>query len=490
MTSKRMYFGTQERMTWVKCPAFNPDISKVGWQSTSQYLNGGATVRRSSTAHKEYQLAWNLASSDDVATITDYADRVYGDGLIYFLDPFAMSKNVLPQYWATPRLAVDDAPVFNNSDVRPTLVDTAANTNDYPTKSAVYTFSSTDSFLSLWIPLPEGYTFHFGAHGSRVGTAAVRLVPDGATGSTTTLTNWFSNGSLEVDSAQWSVYNGGTATRDNGWASSGAWSRKHVKTVTTTQGHIVLAPVAGTGIVPGSTVTMAVDVMSTTSISVSVAARATYTGTPATLEGASFGAGGSTTLSLTAGVPQRGKITVTVPALQPTQSALVTIGLQINNNGGPVGTVVYADNASLHVGTTDGKYHDGSNTTVVTAAGQTVYAWTGTPFASPSTATTTVVAGTEPVLLSPTDTQRVNTSVSGVSGVTISFWGEGTLTLAGMIAQVLPTGTTPQSGGFISGRGHSGCRFNGSPSVQGYSAPQALDYQSMSATLIETGAWE
>jgi hypothetical protein len=74
--------------------------------------------------------------------------------------------------------------------------------------------------------------------------------------------------------------------------------------------------------------------------------------------------------------------------------------------------------------------------------------------------------------------------------VTVSFSGEGTLTLAALIAQVRPLGEAVPEGNFISGRGHSGCRFAAKPSIQGYSAPQALDFQSITATLIETGDWE
>lgn len=276
MSDKVIYFGTQARMAWVQAPAIEAGIGKVGWQSVSQFLNGGAAVHVSATSHKEYQFTWALASADVTAAITDYADQIYGDGLIYFLDPFAVTNNVLPQQWAVPSLAIQDAPTFNGSDVRPTASPTVANTWGYPTTSAVYTFNSASVFKSLWIPLPAGYTFHFGAHGSSTGTAAITL------------------------------------------------------------------------------------------------------------------------------------------------------------NGANVSPLLSAD----------------SNV-------------------------------------------RTNTTVTGVPGVTISFTGEGTLTLAGLIGQVRPTGDTVPLGGFISGRGHSGCRFNTSGlEVVGYSAPQALDYQSVSARLIETGDWE
>lgn len=280
LDKKRLYFGTQERMSWVKTPAIEADISKARWSAEGVFLNGGAYVRNSSAAHKRYQFSWNLASQDDIYDIVDYADGVYGAGLIYFLEPFSQKVNCLPSFWASPRLQADDAPSLVK-DKRPTLVDTAPNSYSYPTKSAVYTFSAGDEFSTLWLPVPDGYVLHLGVHGSSTGTAAI------------------------------------TTTTDE------------------------------------------------------------------------------------SGAP------VTVNMLPVNTSALT------------------------------------------------------------------------------------NTEVSGTNGVTLSAEGEGQLTLAGVIAQVVPVGTPLASGRFRSGRGHSGCRFApNSPTVHGYSAPEGLDMVGASATLIETGAWE
>ncbi len=134
----KMWFGTRDYPQWVSCPVVDADMSKLGWQSQQLYLNGGARVRRSSTAHKEYNLSWNLQSRDNIRQINDYADGIYGDGLIYFIDPFAANRNVAPQYWAAPMLGAEDAPILHGS-VRPTTITTNTNTNGYPTKSAVYT---------------------------------------------------------------------------------------------------------------------------------------------------------------------------------------------------------------------------------------------------------------------------------------------------------------------------------------------------------------
>ena len=274
-----LYFGTKERMTWVRPPSIDADISKGKWSAEGGFLNGGAFVRGSSTGHKRYRFTWNLAAQEDIYDILDYADGLYGDGLIYFLEPFSAPTNCLPQFWAAPRLQNIDAPPLTH-DVRPTLVNTASNVFSYPTKSAVYTFTSTSTFDSLWIPIPPDYTLHFGAHGSATGTATITVQADGDTHDAVTLLG-----------------------------------------------------------VTGSTLT--------------------------------------------------------------------------------------------------------------------------------------------------------NTTVVGASGATISAEGEGQLTLAGLVAQVLPTGVSAPTGDFISGRGHSGCRFvPSSVTIQGYSAPEALDKVAATALLVEVGAWE
>lgn len=277
-----MYFGNRERMAWVKAPAFDAGISKVGWSSEGVFLNGGAYARKSTASHKRYEFAWNLASQEDIYGVLDYADGLYGSGLIYFLDPFAIMTNLLPPFWAAPRLQAVDAPSLMIDKI-PTLVNTAPNANNYPTKSAVYTLASGDIFAELWLPVPPGYTLHLGVHGSLTET--------------------------------------------------------------------------------------------------------------------------------------------TPPGITP--------------------AVIY------------------------------------TPDGGSATATT---------LLDVTTTTLTNATITGATGITLSAQGEGQLTLAGLVVQVLPIGAVAPTGTFISGRGHSGCRFVSAPQIQGYSS--ALDKIGASAVLVETGAWE
>jgi len=280
-----LWFGTRAYMQYVPQPAFNADYSKAGWDAGSQFLNGGASVRRSAGAHKVYNMAWNLASRDTLRPITDYAEGVYGDGLIYFLDAMTMDKNVLPQGWAFP--AQPGAPSLL-SKAKPTIVDTEVNSQGYPSKSAVYTLSATSVSKSIYIPIPPGYTAWVGVHGTSVAAA----------------------------------------TDPN----------------------------------------------------------------------------------------------------------------------------------------------------------------TGAPINAPSVLVTPNTGTGGPVALLPVDTpNRVNTTVAG-SGFELSLTGAGTLTIAGIIVQVLPIGATPSGGGVISGQGHSGCAFASQPSQTAYSA--ALDKVGMTATLVEVGIWK
>ena len=99
-------------------------------------------------------------------------------------------------------------------------------------------------------------------------------------------------------------------------------------------------------------------------------------------------------------------------------------------------------------------------------------------------------AAVEPTVLAAADSTRVNSEFSSVdsAGIVLKFATVAssiTFTLYGLIVQILPTGQAPETGGFISGQGHSGCQFVGKPSKTPYSAK--LDRVGMTARLEETG---
>lgn len=103
------------------------------------------------------------------------------------------------------------------------------------------------------------------------------------------------------------------------------------------------------------------------------------------------------------------------------------------------------------------------------------------------TATTDAAVATNLTLLGANTTTRTNYTLAGENGVTLTIGGTGTLTLAGLIIQVLPTGDSVAGGEWILGKGHSGCEFDDLPEDIEYSA--ALNFQAATATLTEVQAW-
>lgn len=169
-----IWFGNRKYMQWVPAPAINADFSRIGWGNKTQFLNGGASVRRSFSGHKEYNMSWNLTARDYLRPITDYAEGIYGDGPIYFVDPMAMDKNLLPQGWATPALAgLDAMPLIRG--VKPTVVENNTITLGYPASSATYTAVGTPE--KVWLPIPPGYSLWLGFHGANINNGRVQATP-------------------------------------------------------------------------------------------------------------------------------------------------------------------------------------------------------------------------------------------------------------------------------------------------------------------------
>ena len=113
----------------------------------------------------------------------------------------------------------------------------------------------------------------------------------------------------------------------------------------------------------------------------------------------------------------------------------------------------------------------------------------GTVVATPTVSAVTDGTPVTLTLLSVTNDARFNQSFASTSydGVTISLGGEGTVTLSGIMVQVLETGVTPATGGFISGQGNSGLQFVSQPTYTPYSS--ALNRVGVVAELAEYYGW-
>lgn len=190
MSRNEFYIGTREKMLQVRQPSITMPSSKAGWSSELAFLNGGTSLRRSVAAHKRYELTWNLLSRDQARPILDLADGIYGTGLVYFLDPFAANRNMLPQWWASPMQGIYDGLPLNGGDTRGEAVATPANSLDFPVQSIRYDTTGLTS-RTVWVPIPVGHTAHVGAYGANgTGGTVVATPTTGATtfGTPTTLT--------------------------------------------------------------------------------------------------------------------------------------------------------------------------------------------------------------------------------------------------------------------------------------------------------------
>lgn len=174
---KLMYFGNRNYMQWVKCPEAGATYDSQGSSQSAGYLNGGAFRRNSLSAAKRFNMSWALTSRDNIRSITDYAEGVYGPGAIYWGDPFTMDKNMLTQSFATPSLGGYDGVILDGTDERPELVPTSANTLGYPVESAQYLTGQASAPLKHWIPVPAGHTAWIGAHGDPTSTGGLRVQP-------------------------------------------------------------------------------------------------------------------------------------------------------------------------------------------------------------------------------------------------------------------------------------------------------------------------
>lgn len=173
MTSKTVWFGTEEAMGWIPAPLPGVDRSLIKRRISGQFLNGGYYAKESASGARRVQLTWPTMSGKKVRKISAYLEGTYGAGPFYYSDPFAEGVNSAPQWLAAPWLACDDAPSLRGS-IKPTKVTTPANTYKYPSYGAQYTVAGAGEKI-VRLSIPEGYTAHVGAHGSATGTAVLNV---------------------------------------------------------------------------------------------------------------------------------------------------------------------------------------------------------------------------------------------------------------------------------------------------------------------------
>ena len=86
-------------------------------------------------------------------------------------------------------------------------------------------------------------------------------------------------------------------------------------------------------------------------------------------------------------------------------------------------------------------------------------------------------------------TQRTNMQFTG-PGIAQLRSPQGTFTVNGIIAQILPNGETPKPGPFLPGLGNSAMELRDNPSITNYSAVIPNAQIGVAASFVEVGAWQ
>lgn len=162
---EQMYFGTRERMVFVAAPAPGAGFAAKGYSERLDYYNGGVGLRNSTGSHQEYDMSWGSLTRDQIEDIEDYAYNLYGDGLIHFLDPYAMDRNLFNRQWSSPKITAEDGiPLAGTT--RPVKVLLGDGGLGYPFSAAQYTITTGMPALKFHCPIPPNYVAWVGCHGS------------------------------------------------------------------------------------------------------------------------------------------------------------------------------------------------------------------------------------------------------------------------------------------------------------------------------------
>lgn len=474
-----MYFGTRDRMQWVKCPASGMGRGSQRYSSDGVFTNGGGWSTSSLAGHLVYEMNWNFLRQTEKEAIRDYYDGTYGSGLIYFLDPFAMSRNVLPAAWANPALALEGGPpmspvaLYEQQNVTPPASYGRTNlaTNPLPASDTGWAISGGETL-----------TFIADDGGQPALEAMDPLGDGGMYTDPTDRTN--------PEIGQWVAFGVDVKGLDADIAAAMALRVMGYGGTEVDNGAVQSRPVTTTG-------------YTRISVAAQVTARdpAGYLRTliwpypsPASPHAFRF---------RKAVVAVADTETAALSAVEPyfdgntpdTQDRVHFWEDEINNSisvempsfsaiGAPSRGIRYTSDAYTHfkkhwIPVPDGyTLHIGAIHTADSGCGIEVVTETGERAVLPHD------TDPYPHLIPATAINNCN------GGATVSLFGTGDVVIQGIMAQVLPDGEVPQTDRFISGQGHSGCRFSGDIVDTGYSAPSALDYSALSFTLRETGSWE
>lgn len=472
---RKMWFGTKQFSRWIKVQSPGSAPALMGSSERLDFGNGGVALRESINGHMEYALTWNRVTAREAREITDFASGLFGDGPYYLSEPSSTGQNVLNKAWSAPGLTAKDG-IPLAGDARPEIVQNLDQSQGYPFEMAKYLVGAADPVRKFYLPVPPGHVAWVGAHGDTASTLALvaqptvrgisagpsTSIPVAGVNTPVRFTHGFpasgEQSGIELSLGKPSglpVENrrnrfprpAPSTTTDFGPTNA---------TMSIADGGIKMTSTlsaSGLGVrlnwqltgrrpsvSPGEDVTFSADSLSTS-------------GRQASLSILFYDAGGSYIPGSIVtsddfggtGVFQRGSVSGVAPAGATTAAFYVGNGTGAINSGDSIVFRRFLFGAS-------GSYFDGDTAPV----GNLTYEWAGE-------------AGNSESIEYATQTV-------------------GTITLAGIMVQVLPTGITPENGPFISGQGAGGLEFEGRVHPVPYSL--AHDSWGLAVKLVETEDWK
>lgn len=183
----QMWFGTVDgiaaKLQMVPMPARGMTATQQSWAQTVLFENGGANVARSTGSHKVYEMDFAVQENLNVDVFADYASGQYGTGKIYFADPMIFDQNILPKQWATPmECQTGGFPYIGTPyGALATTVPAAGNPQNLPMLTQTFNVGSesfvvpTDPAQSVVIPIPPTHRLWWGFRGSVVGSGVLNM---------------------------------------------------------------------------------------------------------------------------------------------------------------------------------------------------------------------------------------------------------------------------------------------------------------------------
>lgn len=173
-------------MLSVPMPQQGMSAGSAGFSQVIEYEYGGADVFSSPQSHRRYEFSWTGARASE-ATRIDQIKRLsageFGNGLIYFADPYNYTTNLMPPAWASPSLIRSGWRTIYDTDPLSYSSASAANSTNRPRLSPVFDITNdagdppVDGRSFCVLPIPPDKILHVGFTGASTGSAVVRARP-------------------------------------------------------------------------------------------------------------------------------------------------------------------------------------------------------------------------------------------------------------------------------------------------------------------------